>query len=263
LLSWSSINSLTFDGSPGVDRCVVNTGLDLATLTLNGNDNNDTFTVTPSSATDIFCNGGLPTTGLNERLTLVGGGATGGIFTPNGASGGTYTFANRDPVTFTGVEVFTQPGVAPSAADLAANDDAGVSSTDNITNQTVLTFSGTGAPANNPVKLYRDGTQVASVTTASTTWTTNVTFPTGDDTYQMVVRYETTATGLLSNPSPRSRFVWTRLRRPRRNPGPQRRQRHGHQQHGQRHARQHAAVRRHRRARRPRATVLQRRARRI
>jgi hypothetical protein len=202
LLSWSSISSLTYNGSPGVDRFVVNTGLGLSSLTLNGNDNNDTFTVTPNSITDIFCNGGAPTSGLNERLTLVGGGATGGIFTPNGATGGAYTFANRDPVTFTGIEVFTTPGAAPSIADLAANDDAGPSSTDNITNQTILTFSGTGVLTSNPLEILRDGTPVASLTPSSTTWQTNVTFPTGDNTYQMVVRYETTATGLLSNPSP-------------------------------------------------------------
>jgi hypothetical protein len=203
LLSYSSINALTFVGDPGADHFTVLTGLDLTTLTLNGNDNNDTFDVTPNSGTDIFCNGGLPTTGLNERLTLVGGGATGGIFTPNGATGGTYTFANRDPVTFTGIEVFTQPGAAPSAPDLATNDDTGSSNTDNITGLTNLTFSGTGVLADNPVKLFRDGTQVASVTPASTTsWTTDAVLPAGDDTYAMTVRYETTATGLLSNPSP-------------------------------------------------------------
>ena len=204
LLSWSSTDSVTFNGSPGIERFVVDTGMDLATLTLNGNDDTDTFTVRPNTGTDIFCNGGLPTTGLNERLTLIGAGANGGILTPNGASGGTYTFANRDPVTFTGIEVFTLPAAGPSQPDLAAADDTGISDTDNITNDTSLNFSGTGALASAPVRLYRDGTQVASATggTGGSYAFANVAFPTGDDTFAMVARYDTVATGLLSLPSP-------------------------------------------------------------
>jgi hypothetical protein len=52
----------------------------------------------------------------------------------------------------------------PSAPDLAAGSDSGSSNSDNVTNQTSLSFSGTAQP-NVTVTLFRDGAQVGTSST--------------------------------------------------------------------------------------------------
>ena len=54
------------------------------------------------------------------------------------------------------------PGPAPSAPDLTAASDSGVSSTDNITNNNVVTVTGTALPGAT-VALYIDGDSVGTV----------------------------------------------------------------------------------------------------
>jgi len=57
---------------------------------------------------------------------------------------------------------------APSAPDLDAGSDSGASSTDNLTNDTTPTVTGTGAEAGATVRLYgTDGTTLLGTTTAS------------------------------------------------------------------------------------------------
>src|SRR5205814_1258696 len=111
-------------------------------------------------------NGGSPTTSPGDTLTVNAGNATDGTFVPNGTGAGTIDFFSRDPILFTGMENFPTPPAlsAPGAVDLASASDSGTSSTDNLTNQTSLTFSGTGAPANSIVSLYRDGIAVVHTT---------------------------------------------------------------------------------------------------
>ncbi|WP_460885488.1 Ig-like domain-containing protein, partial [Pseudoduganella ginsengisoli] len=54
------------------------------------------------------------------------------------------------------VTVDVTPDAAPSAPDLQAASDSGVSNTDNITNATGLVFTGNGAAAGATVRLYAD-----------------------------------------------------------------------------------------------------------
>jgi predicted secreted protein len=59
---------------------------------------------------------------------------------------------------------------APSVPDLAGGDDSGSSSTDNLTNDTTTSFSGT-ADAGTTVKLYDGATEIGSVTASGGAWT--------------------------------------------------------------------------------------------
>jgi hypothetical protein len=79
----------------------------LERLTIQAGPGNNPFAVTPSAQTAIEVRGGDPAAGAAEwdSLVLTPRGATAGIFTPGSEAGsGTYTFSNRQPVTFTGVE---------------------------------------------------------------------------------------------------------------------------------------------------------------
>ncbi|HEY9237187.1 MAG TPA: DUF4347 domain-containing protein [Phenylobacterium sp.] len=84
-----------------------------------------------------------------------------------------------------GILVDALAPAAPSAPDLTAGSDTGASSTDNITNDTTPTFTGT-AEANSTVTLYdTDGTTVLGTTTAdgSGVWSiTNSTLSAGAHT---------------------------------------------------------------------------------
>jgi beta-lactam-binding protein with PASTA domain/predicted Ser/Thr protein kinase len=86
----------------------------------------------------------------------------------------------------TTVVIFLVPAEVepPSAPDLAAGSDSGSSSSDDVTNQTSLSFSGTAQP-NVTVTLFRDGAQVAtSSTDGSGNWSiSDPAAPQGTHTY--------------------------------------------------------------------------------
>jgi eukaryotic-like serine/threonine-protein kinase len=83
----------------------------------------------------------------------------------------------------------TPPAVnPPSAPDLAAGSDSGVSNSDDITNKTSLTFSGTADP-NDQVDLYRDGALVDNTQADSNgSWTMNDNGPLTDGTHTFTAR---------------------------------------------------------------------------
>jgi len=70
---------------------------------------------------------------------------------------------------------------APTGLDLAAFDDTGSSNFDNITNKTSLIISGSGAPANAPIVIYRADTVSLATPTASGsgTFTGNISLSAG------------------------------------------------------------------------------------
>jgi uncharacterized protein YdaL len=82
-----------------------------------------------------------------------------------------YTFV--DPASLgTGVE--PTPPAAPSVPDLAAASDSGVSDSDNVTNKTTLTFTGT-AQNGSTVTLYRGTTAVGTTTADAVSGTWSIT----------------------------------------------------------------------------------------
>ncbi|MEP2164191.1 MAG: Ig-like domain-containing protein, partial [Nisaea sp.] len=70
------------------------------------------------------------------------------------------------------VKIDSTPPAAPSKPDLKATSDTGVSDSDNITNDTTPTFSGT-AEAGSTVRLYADGLEVGSVVAGGGAWSIN------------------------------------------------------------------------------------------
>jgi eukaryotic-like serine/threonine-protein kinase len=90
---------------------------------------------------------------------------------------------------------------APSAPNLASGSDSGSSSDDDITNKSVLTFSGTAEPRVT-VTLFRDGAEVGNTNANSSgSWTITDPGPVGDGvhTYTAVA---TDDQGSTSEPSP-------------------------------------------------------------
>ena len=89
--------------------------------------------------------------------------------TVTGVSTDGRSYAGTDSITFT---LLSPPSTPSSGPDLDAGSDAGPSNTDNLTNVTTPTFTGTVSPSTGTVYLYaeKDGGSpsiVASVTTAS------------------------------------------------------------------------------------------------
>ncbi len=203
LLTFISVTNATLNCGSGSDLITVGNDPGVFQLEINGSGGADSFNVTPDDVTDLWMDGGAPTAAPGDVLNIIPAGATGGLFTPSGASGGSYAYPARHLITVSTMESFPQPGAAPGVTDLAAADDSGISSTDNITNDTSLNYSGSGAGTNTSVRLFRDGTQVASATASGTGAYSfaNVAFPTGDDTFAMTVRYVSTTASLLSLPS--------------------------------------------------------------
>lgn len=106
----------------------------------------------------------------SERIVTLGGlGGNGTLrLDYNDANSTVKNFDNTtvSPLTHTGEDTYildhTEPA-APSGLDLAANDDTGSSSTDNITSQTTaLTIKGTGAETGSLVTIKDNGTAIAT-----------------------------------------------------------------------------------------------------
>jgi hypothetical protein len=203
-VSISSFSSFLLEAGSGTSNITVGTGNGFfSSVQVVGNGGNDNFDITPSVGYEITALGGS-NTATGDDLDLVGGGASRGELNVTGTGQGDYTFSNRNPVHFAGIETFTQPHAALGAPDLSAADDKGRSSADNITNLTTLTFGPSGATVvfNVAVLLYRDGVENATTTAPSSgPWSIDSTFPTGDATYAMTVRFVDPVTGLLSTPS--------------------------------------------------------------
>jgi hypothetical protein len=100
------------------------------------------------------------------------------------------------------VTIDTTAPSAPSAPDLASGSDAGTSSTDNITNATTPTITGSGAEAGATVTLYdTNGTTVLGTATAdgSGNWSiTSSTLSAGDHTLTTKVTDAAGNTGVAS-----------------------------------------------------------------
>jgi hypothetical protein len=65
----------------------------------------DTFTVAPSPTTAMSIDGGLPTVLPGDTLTVnLAGGVLDTVITPGAPGAGQVTFANRSPVSYTGIE---------------------------------------------------------------------------------------------------------------------------------------------------------------
>ncbi|HET6575657.1 MAG TPA: CHRD domain-containing protein [Fimbriiglobus sp.] len=77
------------------------------TLTVNGGDGADAFAVTPLADTKVEVNGGPPTIAPGDALGVNLGGATDTIVPLPGTSDGQFTFGNRAPIVFTGLESVT------------------------------------------------------------------------------------------------------------------------------------------------------------
>ncbi len=176
-LDIGTTETLTVNGIAGNDKFTVGslTGVtDLVDLRLNGFDGNDEFTVAPAASTTVTVTGGAPTAAAGDMLTVDLTGATNPALAVTAVAGdgrtGTWTFGNRQPVNFVGVET-----LAPTA-------DLSVTITDspdpaqaggNLTYTITVTNNGTIAAT---------GVQLQDVLPANTTfvsfaapagWTTN------------------------------------------------------------------------------------------
>jgi hypothetical protein len=97
------------------------------------------------------------------------------------------------------VTIMTTAPVAPSAADLQAASDSGISSTDNITNVTTLVFTGTAA-ANASIVLF-DGSTVVGTGVANNTGVWSVMTAALAAGVHMIIAKATDLAGNLSAPS--------------------------------------------------------------
>ncbi|MDA9187931.1 BspA family leucine-rich repeat surface protein, partial [Flavobacteriaceae bacterium] len=114
-------------------------------------------------------------------------------------------YIGTDSITFT---LLSPPSTPTSGPDLSAGSDAGPSNTDNLTNVTTPTFTGTVSPSTGTVYLYaeKDGgvpSIVASVTTASDgSYTISPTSALTSGDYVFYVRIENAAGDTSGNSPP-------------------------------------------------------------
>lgn len=97
----------------------------VGSLTLNGSSDRESFLVdhTHAGVPALFVNGGGPTVGPGDALTVTG--ATGAT-APGAPGAGTITFTGRNTITFTGIENTAAVAVSVAATDdAAAEHDAG------------------------------------------------------------------------------------------------------------------------------------------
>jgi probable HAF family extracellular repeat protein len=138
--------------------------------------------------------------GMVDLGTLGGTTSRASLVNASGQVAGTaYTASGAEHATLWRFGDSTPPP-APSTPDLAAASDSGISDGDNVTNRTVLTFTGT-AENSSTIMLLRDsivaGTALADA--ASGAWSIVDTSPSGG-----VYSYTVTATDAAGNTSPSS-----------------------------------------------------------
>jgi len=139
------------------------------------NDTTPTFTGTTTAGATVQLFNDANNTGAVDAGELLGSGtATGGNWsiTSSALTGGTYNVraiaSNGDGTSAASsglsVTIDTTAPAAPSTPDLTAGSDTGNSSTDNLTNDTTPTFTGSGAESGATVRIYADGVLVGSTT---------------------------------------------------------------------------------------------------
>ncbi|SMF20524.1 Ig-like domain-containing protein [Tistlia consotensis] len=196
------IKSFTVSYTPN-GQYVDSIGIDLFTITVDttapvqpGTPDLDAASDTGSSSTDNLTNDTTPTfTGTAEAdstVTVLSDGSSIGTATADGSGNWTFTPGSAisegtHSITVTATDAFGNVSVAsaalsitidttgpsaPGTPDMTAGSDSGSSSTDNITNDTTPTFTGSGAVAGTTVTLLSDGSSVGTTTAdGSGNWT--------------------------------------------------------------------------------------------
>jgi hypothetical protein len=159
----------------------------------------DTATVTPTGSVVFFVDGNSPIAGPNgDRLSLVLDGVTNPLRTPSTPSDGAWTFANRQPVNYTGIEdqfVIATPDVIIGDGTVQRSRIAQL----RVVFDHLVTFAGTSAAAFTLDKMS-DGLPIGSVgfnvstatvngvTEATITFTSDTTFGSlNDGRYRLTV----------------------------------------------------------------------------
>jgi fibronectin-binding autotransporter adhesin len=178
-LDIGTVESLTVNGNNGSDTFTVNdlTGvLDLTTVNLNGDSEDDTFNVTASSSVTFNVDGDQPvppaTPGDALNVTLTGA-TTPSLSLTSSATGlaGSYTFGNRQPVNFGRVETLSPAGTDLSIT-VTNNQTSPVPGTD-VTYTIVVTNNGplaaTGAKVADTLAAFLTGVTFTAVQTGGAT----------------------------------------------------------------------------------------------
>lgn len=134
-IDFANKTNVTVNSGGGADLFTVNIpnpAAGLATLTLNGSADANTFTITPSATVPITVTGGAPLPpGTGDRLIVPLAGATGtSLSIASDANGlqGAFTFGNRQSVTFSQVET-----INPANLFLTKNGPATITAGDTAT----------------------------------------------------------------------------------------------------------------------------------
>ena len=118
----------------------------------------------------------------------------------SGSNGGFSAIAGYDLVTGRGTPIANTlvpalVGNTPSTPDLLAASDSGISNTDNITNVTLPTFTGT-ATTGSTVTIYSDSVAVGSGVAAANAYSITITTPLTNGTHTIIAKI-----GSISSPS--------------------------------------------------------------
>ncbi|MDB5358229.1 MAG: polymorphic outer membrane protein [Phycisphaerales bacterium] len=101
----------------------------VASLTLNtpNSTTGDSIYLSPSATTAFTINAGspVPPTASGDTLTIAGVGVTNPLLISGGGGAGQYTFSNRMPVTFTGIEQTSIDSIAPVVVSINRSSPAG------------------------------------------------------------------------------------------------------------------------------------------
>lgn len=203
----ASFSSLTNNGSLSVGSSAPNGSTTTASLTVGTITNSGSITLgvtkqtdTPLTASFANLSGGTLTVNLGTfspvpnvpfsplKITNTGGGSSlTGQFSSVTVSPTqllTSTYSPSTGISFTAPD----PISVPSAPVLRPADDTGVSNSDNYTSSLTTTFTGT-APSNVPLRLLRDGTQIATGSTTNGTYSFTASLPEG--AHQLTVATDT------------------------------------------------------------------------
>lgn len=93
-------------------------------VTLTNGSGADTTYVAPNATATFNVYGNNPTTSPGDSLNLAFGEVSGAVFTGAGTGAGGYTFANRAPLNYTGIESVSMDTSSPNVSATAINFDA-------------------------------------------------------------------------------------------------------------------------------------------
>jgi hypothetical protein len=115
---FSTVNAYPTDTLfPSLSRSIfgsVGMGSMTGTVTVKLGNGADTISFPPVTLSTYIIQGGNPTTSPGDTLKLAFAAATSPVFTPGGTGAGSYTFSNRKPMSYTGIETKTIDSVAPT-----------------------------------------------------------------------------------------------------------------------------------------------------